>query len=80
MADPQDAFKSMADKIIANTGSKFGGAFVVVPPGGGTPLSVLILDESENPSQLWALLQTKCQISLNELEEKARQNQGFGVR
>lgn len=73
-----DMFRKMADRIEANEGFGFGGAFVVAPPAeGGDPVTVLIVDESNQPAQFWAMLQTRCQLALAAIEEKARGQQGL---
>jgi hypothetical protein len=85
MPDPQDhasPFSEMAASIEHNKGQGFGGAFIVVPPAeGGRVLSVLILDGAQNAAQFWAMLKTRCELELAELEDKARaSSSGFGRR
>lgn len=75
---PDEPFTRMADLIQRNGfNSDFGGAFVVVPPGEGSePLSTYVLDPKQDPAQFWALLQTKAQLALDEIDQKRRQQQG----
>lgn len=74
---PDEPFTRMADLIQRNGfQSDFGGAFVVVPPGRTEPLSTYILDPKQDPAQFWALLQTKAQLALDEIDQQRRQQQG----
>lgn len=59
---PTDAsrFADMAKRMEHNANSKFGGAFVIVPPeGAGEPMEALILDTTGDPAQFLMLLQAK---------------------
>ncbi len=72
---PTDAqrFATMAKQIEHNTGSKFGGAFVIVPPdGAGDPMEALILDTTGNPAQFLMLLQAKIAHALEEISSRER--------
>ncbi len=80
--DNAKPFTDMAARIDLNRDNKFGGAFVIVPPGEGLePMHTLILDGQQNAAAFWSMLQTTCQVALNELENVARRQQGgFGGR
>ena len=67
---------AMAERIERNKDAPFGGAFVIIPPG-GTPQDMLILDNSGNAAIFWSTLQTRVQIALSELDEGNRSG-GFG--
>ena len=73
--------RELADRITANEGAPFGGAFLVAPPeGGGDILSTLIIDSRVDPAQFFALLKTKCEMALNELLDQQRNQTAFGRR
>ena len=72
-------FRAMADRVDHNDGAGFGGAFVIIPPGGEAQ-DMLILDNSANPAIFWSTLQTRVQIALQELADAERQGGGYPVR
>ena len=81
MTTNHDKFSAMAARIVGNEQNPFGGAFVVVPPeNGGAALEVLILDATQDATQFWSILKTKCELALYELEEKQRNSAAFGGR
>lgn len=82
MSDPNaEKFREMADRIDLNKGQGFGGAFCIVPPGDGTPLTTLILDADSSPAAFWAIVKAKADIALAELDDKQRQQASpFGRR
>ena len=68
-------FHAMAARIEHNANTRFGGAFVIVPPAeGGAALEVLVLDESQNAAQFWMVLNAKCKQALDEIAAKEAQN------
>lgn len=75
--DHAAAFRAMGDKIEANAGNGFAGAFVIVGPDGAVE-TMLMLDEKPNPSAFWSLVTTKAQIAIAEAEANQRQDGGFG--
>ena len=72
----------MADAIERNAEGTFGGAFVVIPPSveAGDPIETLILDAKQDPAQFWLLLKTKCDLELQALDAKQRNQSAFGGR
>lgn len=71
----------MADRIDHNKDSTFGGAAVIVPPqNGGEAVVVLVLDEKGDPAQFWGTILTRSQLEIEKLKDRARMQQGFGVR
>jgi len=66
-----DCFRTMAARIDRNP-SEFGGACVIVPPGGGDPIEFLVLDPKGDLSHFYASIQTKLQVQLEELKDKQR--------
>lgn len=67
-------FADMAERVSHNLDSKFGGAFVIVPPeNGGEPMEALILDTTGDPVQFYMLLQAKISTILEDLGMKQRQ-------
>lgn len=69
-------FDEMAAQIRLNHAAKFGGAFLMVPPG-GDPFSSLMLNQEE-PSIFWAAVKTLAEVAMGQLERQARGQQGFG--
>ena len=65
-------FDQMAAQIRLNRDAKFGGAFLMVPPGDGEPFSSLMLNQDE-PSIFWAAIQTLAGIAMASLERVQRQ-------
>lgn len=83
MTDNAAPFSKMASRIELNKDEGFGGAFVVVPPGGdeSKPFDTLILDGTSGPAAFWALLKSKCDMALADIEAAERnKNAGFGRR
>lgn len=78
---PSASFRQMADRIDHNQDGSFGGAVVIVPPGDGEPINLLMLDPSQDIVSFWMTLQTKVQATIATLDESARrQNTQFGRR
>lgn len=75
--DPSLQFGAMAKRIVHNAGQSFGGAFVIVPPN-GDPIETLILDAKQDPAQFWSLIKTRCDIALQEIDERQRTTRPFG--
>lgn len=77
--DPAKHFAAMAERIKLNEGQTFGGAVVVVPPeNGGEPIEILMLDNQADLTQFYATITSRVQRSVNEVDVKQRQQQGFG--
>ena len=74
-----DLFRRMAEQIDKNAGSHFGGSFLIVPPT-GDPVEVLILNSTRDPSQFWGMLDATVKFALANLDEQARNAQGFQRR
>ena len=74
-------FRAMAEAIDHNGMTKFGGAFVVIPPAeAGEPIETLILDTRQAPAQFWILLKSKCEHEIATADDKKRAMQGFPRR
>ena len=69
-------FEAMAAQIRLNKDAKFGGAFLLVPPGDAEPAGSLMLNQ-EQPGIFWAAVKTLADIAINETDKA---NQGFGRR
>ena len=81
MAETPDApFQEMSLRIQHNANSKFGGACVLVPPSGGKPVEILMLDAAEDEGQFWATILTRIQTAIHDSDQKKLANQGFGRR
>jgi hypothetical protein len=66
-----DELREMAERIDRNADGSFGGAFVLLPPG-GEPVKTLLIDSGKDPAQFWGTLKTKCEMALAGLEELQR--------
>lgn len=78
---PEKAFRTMADRIVHNTGADFGGAAVIIPPSNaGEPIELLILDLKADPAQFWSTIKTRIEIKLSELDQMQRKQASFGMR
>jgi hypothetical protein len=75
-----EPFTRMAERIAHNADATFGGACVLVPPGGGKSLELLMLDTAEDEGQFWATILTRIQVAINENDQKKQVNRTFGVR
>lgn len=71
-------FRHMADQIERNADQKFGGAYVILPPGDVEPISVLVLDAASDPAAFFNLLDWRVKNKLAEIDEQQRRAQGFG--
>jgi hypothetical protein len=71
-------FDDMAAQIRLNKGAKFGGAYVLLPPMDGDPISSLMLNQEEL-AIFWSSLQTIADMAVEALNSKPKQ-QGFGRR
>lgn len=70
---PETEFAEMAERIKRTAGDTFGGAAVIVPPD-GEPISLLILDSggSEIVPQFFAMVKSRLDLALAELEASLR--------
>lgn len=68
----------MADTIDLNEGKSFGGAVVIIPPKGGTPIEMLVLDSREDGMQFYTSIKTMVEIAYNELLQIEQQKRTFG--
>lgn len=66
-----DRFRTMAERIDRNP-SEFGGACVIVPPGGGDPIEFLVVDPKGDLAQFFSTIQTKLAMQLEGLKDKQR--------
>lgn len=74
------AFRAMAARIDLNAETGFGGACVIIPPGGDAH-DMLILDTAESPVIFWATLKSRVDIALAEIDQAERSGMsGFGGR
>ncbi|HSV26177.1 MAG TPA: hypothetical protein VLJ17_24525 [Xanthobacteraceae bacterium] len=72
--NPAIPFETMALTIRHNEGASFGGAIVIVPPdGAGHPIEILVLDSTITPGDFYAMLTSRIQGVVSELDAKARQ-------
>jgi hypothetical protein len=79
-SDKSVPFQVMTHRIIHNADAKFGGACVIVPPGTGKPVELLVLDASEDEGQFWATILTRIQMAMDDKNRQTQQARVFGVR
>jgi hypothetical protein len=65
-------FEAMAAQIRLNKDAKFGGAFLVIPPGDNEPFQSLMLGQDEQ-AVFWSTIKTLAQIGLDAAEKQNRQ-------
>ena len=75
-----EPFTKMAERIKHNVDATFGGAVVIVPPGGTDPIELLMLDAQGDAGQFWGTIKTRIQLAVDKLDEQQRVAQGFGRR
>lgn len=68
-ATPQEHFAAMA-RAIESAAGPFGGAVVVVPPGGEKTISILISDSNGDPAFFFATIHSKLKIVIDEIASK----------
>jgi hypothetical protein len=73
-----DRFAAMALRIAHNAKETFGGAVVIVPPGGGDPIEILMLDPHADLGMFWGTIRTKIDLALGAAEAEKRRQSGFG--
>jgi hypothetical protein len=78
VSDRSDPFRNMAASLDLNEGKPFGGALVIIPPAGGDPIEMLILDSREDAMQFYMTIKTMVEVAYNELLIKQQQNKVFG--
>ncbi len=74
-----DYFRQMADRIDHNAEEVFGGAFVIVPPGGHAPLVALDLG-SDNLIRFFQLLSSSVKDQMEDIQTAERTKQVTGFR
>lgn len=67
----------MADRIERNDPAEFGGALLLVPPDGGDPVELLLIQPTRDLALFWSTVNSLVQIKAREFEEKARANDPF---
>jgi len=76
--DDSQPFRDMAARIDKNANAEFGGAALIVPPGGGEPIAILLIDPKRDVASFWGAVQAKVAIAVAEMQEA--QNSPFGRR
>ena len=75
-----EPFTDMAADIERNGDSKFGGAFVIYPPGGDPVLQDLSVNPAADQIRFWVGVKTAIDAVIQKLDELARNQQAFRVR
>jgi hypothetical protein len=75
---PAAAFRAMAERIGRNEPAEFGGAALIMPPGGGEAITILLIDPKRDVASFWGAVQGKVAIAVAEMQEA--QNSPFGRR
>lgn len=79
MADaskPAQQFIDLAERIDRNRPEDFAGAYLIVPPNGGEPISGIFIGPSDLPAFL-AFVKSKVEIAHQELIERERNQVAF---
>ena len=71
-----EKFRAMADRIDRNP-SEFGGACVIIPPGGGEGIEFLLIDAKGDVAQFYGAVTTKVQVVMEEMKDQQRRMQPF---
>lgn len=75
--DPASSFAAMAARITQNASQPFGGAVVIIPPGTGQTIELLMLDPNSDLAIFWTTIRTKIDIALANAEADKRRQAGF---
>jgi len=76
-----ERFRKMAERIDHNADAGFGGACVIIPPGGqGDPIEVLLLDNAADPATFYSTVSTRLQLALDKIGDQKAQQAAFGRR
>ena len=76
-----EPFTQMAERIAHNADAKFGGACVIVPPGDGKLVELLMFAEGTGTeAQFWTTIISLAQSAISEIDQKRQAARGFGVR
>ena len=78
MTDPAEFFTDMANRIGRINGQEFAGAAVIVPPGGGDPITLLLVDPKQDIVQFFATVKSRVEIVTGAVMEAARDQQSGG--
>ena len=73
-------FTRMADRITHNPDATFGGAVVIIPPGAGDPIELLMLDAQGDEAQFWSTILSRIQVTIQKISDRERIAQGFNRR
>lgn len=75
------SFSRMAERVLHNQDSVFGGAVVIIPPkNAGEQIELLMLDSAGDPAQFWSTIQTRIAIVMDKLKDQERNANAFGRR
>lgn len=75
---PQDPFAEMATRIERSGSEHFGGACVIASPDGKN-ISLLIVDDSKDLAQFWAMIKTRVQLEMDTMQQAQRMGNAFGT-
>jgi hypothetical protein len=67
----------MAARIDKNDPADFAGAMLLVPPEGGEPIELLLVNPARNLAMFWSTVSAMVQVAAREFEERARSNDPF---
>jgi hypothetical protein len=73
VSEEAEKFREMAARIDKNAGEPFAGAALIIPPEGGDPIEILILDPTSGvAAQFWGFLKQRIDIELIVLDKAER--------
>ncbi len=73
---PAEILRLWAEKIEKNASEDFSGVFVIIPPVGET-ISALFIDPEQDLGTFFAVVKSKLEAAIDDVNNKQRQNNGF---
>jgi len=68
----------MSKACSLNAGPTFSGAIVIIPPGNGAPVELLLLDNRQDPALFWGTVKSYVDAAIADLQEAERTGGGQG--
>lgn len=76
MTPPEAAvlLRALADRLDANSGSEFGGAFIIIPPGEQPDvIDSVFITTTPNPAVFWSSVSGQVELASARLAQTAQQ-------
>lgn len=62
----------MSAACTLNAGPSFSGAIIIIPPGDGKPIELLLLDNRQDPALFWGTVKSYVDTAIADLQEAER--------